>query len=158
MGVTEVPHRQAVPMSKGGSGAYIDDRTVVCSQALQEGRQTSARAPPSVSVMAFSIDSLRCYMSKISSNSPRSISTIDAKLIKVPSVSSSSEAQERSPVSQQPANSVDERLLDAMWRSPDLFHQIGILDRQYNRFKNLPVDGATDAVAQAQKLSRAPVD
>jgi hypothetical protein len=92
-------------------------------------------------------------MSKISSNSPRSISTIDAKLIKVPSVSSSSEAQERSPVSQQPANSVDERLLDAMWRSPDLFHQIGILDRQYNRFKNLPVDGATDAVAQAQKLS-----
>ena len=92
-------------------------------------------------------------MSEKSGNSPRSTSTIDAKLIKVPSVSSSPEAQQQPPTYQQPANPPGNRLLGAMWRSHDLCHQLGTLDRQNNRFKNLPVDGADDAVEQALKLS-----
>ena len=63
------------------------------------------------------------------------------------------EAHERSPVSQQPATPAGNPLLEAMWPSTDRFHQIGILDRQNKRFKNLPVKDAADAVAQALKLS-----
>ena len=44
-------------------------------------------------------------------------------------------------------------LLDALWRSPDLFRQIGSHDRQNNIFENLPVSGVADAVALALKLS-----
>ena len=91
-------------------------------------------------------------MSEKSGNSPRSTSTIDAKLIKVPSVSSSPEAQQQPPTYQQPANPPGSQLLGAMWRSTDLCHQLGILDRQ-KRFKNLPVDGVDDAMVQAVKLS-----
>ena len=65
----------------------------------------------------------------------------------------SPEARERSPVIQHQANPPGNPLLGAMWRSTDLCHQLGILDRQNNRFKNLPVDGVDDAVAQALKLS-----
>jgi len=92
-------------------------------------------------------------MSVIRSNPPRSVSTINAKSIKVPSASSSPEAQQQTPTYHQQANSVDERLLDAMWRSHDRVHQIGMLDRQNHKFKNLPVSGVAVAIAQALKLS-----
>jgi hypothetical protein len=97
-------------------------------------------------------------------NPPRSVSKIDAKLIKIgsqspatdnskPPVGTSPEVQDQPPVSHHPANPPGYRLLDAMWRTPDLFHQIGTLDRQNKRFNNQPVDDAADAVAQSQKLS-----
>ena len=92
-------------------------------------------------------------MTDISGNSPRSVSGIDAKSIKIPSVSTSPEAQQPPPVIQHPAHPTGHRLLDALWRSPDRFHQIGTLNRQNGRFNNLPVDGVTDAVEQALKLS-----
>ena len=43
----------------------------------------------------------------------------------------------------------------ALWRSPDRRHQLGTLDRQTNKFKNLPVKDAADAAAQALQLSSA---
>jgi len=76
---------------------------------------------------------------------PHSPSTENCKL----PIGPSPEAQERSPVVHPPG----ERLLTAIWRSTDLCHQLGTLDRQSHRFKNLPVDGVADAVAQALKLS-----
>lgn len=93
-------------------------------------------------------------MARNSSSSPRSTSKIDATSIKVPSVSSSPGIQQQQlPVSPQPEIPPGERLLGALWRSPDRVHQIGVLDRRNRRFKNLPVDGVTDAVAQAQVIS-----
>lgn len=50
---------------------------------------------------------------------------------------------------------VGNELLFALWRSPDRFHQIGALDRQTNRFRNIPVNGVTDAVRRAYALSDA---
>ena len=86
-------------------------------------------------------------MSEKCGNSPRSVSAVDAKNITVPST------QRSNPLAHHPANPPGNQLLSAMWRSPDLFHQIGILDRQSNKFKNIPVKDAADAVAQAQTLS-----
>ena len=92
-------------------------------------------------------------MSEIRRSSPRSVSVIDAKSVEVPSVSSSPEVQDQSPNVHQLENPPGHRLLDAMWRSPNLVHQIGTQNRQTEGFKNLPVDGVADAVAQALKLS-----
>ena len=64
-------------------------------------------------------------------------------------------AHEKSQLFPPPESSSACRLLAALWRSPDRSHQIGILDRQNHKFKNLPVDGVADAIAQAQKLSNA---
>ena len=103
-------------------------------------------------------------MSKSHSSSPRPISSIDAKLIRIgrpspapenitPPISTSPEAQEQSPDVHHPANPPGNPLLDAIWRSTERHHQIGTLDRQNHRFKNLPVDGVADAIEQALKLS-----
>ena len=96
-------------------------------------------------------------MSDKCSNFPRSVSAIDAKYIKVPSaqLSNSSSVKESGlpPVVHHQANPPGKQLLDALWRSPDLCHQLGTLDRQNHRFKNLPVDGVADAIEQALKLS-----
>jgi hypothetical protein len=45
------------------------------------------------------------------------------------------------------------QLLQALWRTPYLHHQIWIWNRQSNRFQNIPVTDAADAVTQALKLS-----
>jgi hypothetical protein len=50
---------------------------------------------------------------------------------------------------------VGNELLCALWRSPDRFHQIAALDRQTNRFRNIQVNGVTDAVGRAYALSDA---
>jgi hypothetical protein len=95
---------------------------------------------------------------------PSPISGIDPKSIRIgsqspatnnskPPTGPSPEAQQQPPVIRHPENSPGYRLLDAMWRSPGRFHQIGILDRQSNKFKNIPVKDAADALAQAQTLS-----
>jgi hypothetical protein len=81
----------------------------------------------------------------------------DGKSIKVPPICTSPEAQEQSPDVHHPANPSGNLLLGAMWRSPDLCHQLGTLDRQ-KRFKNLPVDGVDDAIVQAVKLSSEGID
>jgi putative DNA primase/helicase len=105
-------------------------------------------------------------VAKISSSSPRPASANDAKHIQIPSsspatrdriqrVGASPEAHKPSPSIRDAVNSNDERLLTALWPSPERVHQIGILDRQTHRFKNLPVKDAADAIAQAQKLSSA---
>jgi len=49
-------------------------------------------------------------------------------------------------------------LLNALWRSPDRHHQIGVMDRQTKQFTNIPVKGAPDAVERAHKLSEAGMD
>ena len=103
-------------------------------------------------------------MSEKSIKSPRPVSSIGATSVRIGSnppatkssnlpISTSPEAQKRSPVVQHSANPPGYRLLDAMWRSPDRAHQIGSHDRQNNIFKNLPVFGVADALAQALKLS-----
>ena len=53
---------------------------------------------------------------------------------------------------------VGDELLYALWRSPDRFHQIGALDRQTNTFRNIPVNGVTDAVRRAHALSDARIE
>jgi len=45
------------------------------------------------------------------------------------------------------------QLLSALWRSPNLVHQIGTLDRISKRFKNTPVKSASDAAFGAYQLS-----
>ena len=103
-------------------------------------------------------------MTVISIFPPRPVSEIDAKSVRIGSnppatnnsntpIGTSPEAQERSPVDYHPANPPGYRLLDALWRSPDRFHQIGVWYPQRKKFKNLPVNDVADAVAQALKLS-----
>jgi hypothetical protein len=50
------------------------------------------------------------------------------------------------------ANPPGIQLLNAMWRSPDLCHQLGTLDRQ-KRFKNLPANNVEVAFKKALNLS-----
>ena len=45
------------------------------------------------------------------------------------------------------------RLLDALWISPDLHHQIGSLDRSSGRFRNIPIGNVGEALSMAQELS-----
>lgn len=49
-------------------------------------------------------------------------------------------------------------LLNALWRSPDRHHQIGVMNRQTKQFINIPVKGAPDAVERVRKLSEAGMD
>ena len=63
------------------------------------------------------------------------------------------DVRDQSPAVHHPDISPGNRLLTALWRSPDRSHQIGILDRQTNKFKNLPVKDAAGAVARAPQLS-----
>lgn len=42
-------------------------------------------------------------------------------------------------------------LLKALWRSPDKTHQIGLLDRQTNHFRNIPVKSLAEAMELIQK-------
>ena len=51
------------------------------------------------------------------------------------------------------ANPPGNPLLAAIWRTPDLYHQLGSLNRQNNKFSNLLVGVVADAISQAQKLS-----
>ena len=101
-------------------------------------------------------------MSEKRGNSPRSVSSIDAKSIRIgsrppstgtPPIDSSPEAQEQSPADHHPENPPGSQLLNAMWPSPDRSHQTGTLDRRNNRFKNLQVNSVADAVERALKLS-----
>ena len=85
--------------------------------------------------------------------SPRPSSAIDAKSIKIPSISTSPEVQDPLPAVHLPDISAGECLMPALWQSPDCVHQIGCLDRHNNKFRNIPVKDAADAVAQAQALS-----
>ena len=87
------------------------------------------------------------------SNSPRPSSAIDAKLIKIPSISTSPEVQDQSTAIEQPADPAGEHLLSALWQSPGSCHQIGVQDRQTGMFKNIPVKDAAEAVTLAQKQS-----
>jgi len=48
-----------------------------------------------------------------------------------------------------------QELLGAMWRSPGLHHQLGILDRQTNRFQNIPVTSVVQACQLAVEQSAA---
>src|SRR5450759_2579197 len=50
------------------------------------------------------------------------------------------------------------QLLGALWRSPDRVHEIGTLDMQTRSFRNVPVNGVSEAVACAFALSNAGVD
>ena len=43
------------------------------------------------------------------------------------------------------------QLLKPLWASPDLHHQIGILDRKTKRFRNIPVQNINDALEQVNK-------
>jgi hypothetical protein len=97
--------------------------------------------------------------------STKSVSRIEPKSIRIgshhPATTESrtqpacppAHTQEQSPGSQQPADSAGERLLATLWRSTDSYHQLGILDRQSNKFRNLPVTDVTDAITQELKLS-----
>ena len=89
-------------------------------------------------------------------NAPRPVSSIDAKSIKIGNhppatnnklpIGTSPEAQDQlPPVVHHPANPPGNQLLGAMWRSPDRFRQIGILNRVNSSFKNLPVNGVVAA-------------
>ena len=49
----------------------------------------------------------------------------------------------------------DKQLLDALWRTPNQYHQIGVLDAKSNKFNHLQVKDAAEAIAQAFALSRA---
>jgi hypothetical protein len=49
-------------------------------------------------------------------------------------------------------------LLNALWASPDLHHQIGRLERRSGQFKNIHVHDAREAVAEAANHSGAGVD
>lgn len=93
------------------------------------------------------------------SNTPRPVSAIDANSARSgshpltiensnPLSCTSPEAHEQSPVVPLPAKSLGVQLLEAIWRSPDRSHQIGTLNRYTTTFKNLPVNGVADAVAQ----------
>ena len=43
------------------------------------------------------------------------------------------------------------QLLKSLWASSELNHQIGILDRKTNRFRNIPVQNINDALEQVNK-------
>ncbi len=45
------------------------------------------------------------------------------------------------------------QLPTALWRTPELSHQIGALDRKTKRFKNIPVSSVAEAVSRALSLS-----
>ncbi len=55
----------------------------------------------------------------------------------------------------QPDIAFDSKLLLAIWRSPDLVHQIGILDRSKSGFQNVPVADVSDAMQRALSASKA---
>ena len=56
------------------------------------------------------------------------------------------------------ANYSGQKLLNALWRSPDKIYQIGSLDRQSDAFKNTPVKNAYEALQLSKKLSDAGID
>ena len=49
-------------------------------------------------------------------------------------------------------------LLDALWRSSDLHHQIGVMDRKSGHFRNLPVNTVAAAVEQGIEHSATGTD
>lgn len=57
-----------------------------------------------------------------------------------------------------PSSKNSHKLLDALWRSSALIHQIGTLDKLSKRFKNIPVNGVADAVSRACSLSNSGLD
>lgn len=58
-----------------------------------------------------------------------------------------------------PPNSIPSgSLFEAMWRSPDLHHQIGILDPRDASFRNIPVKNADEAIALARQHDNAGAD
>ena len=56
------------------------------------------------------------------------------------------------------ANQSISPLLEALWRSPHRTHQIGTLDRQSKKFKNIPVNGVTEAVTKTLSFSSSGLD
>ena len=50
-----------------------------------------------------------------------------------------------------PINPEGFQLLQHLWASTDLQHQIGILDRKTDRFSNIPVPNINDALLQVNK-------
>jgi hypothetical protein len=87
---------------------------------------------------------------------------IDARSIKVPSLKIVTPqpdliAANDTPVISgvdHPINPEGFQLLQHLWASTDLHHQIGILDRKTDRFSNIPVPNINDALLQVNK----PVD
>ncbi|MFZ2171444.1 MAG: hypothetical protein WAW61_17620, partial [Methylococcaceae bacterium] len=49
-------------------------------------------------------------------------------------------------------------LLTALWQTPELCHQIAAHDRTSNKFNNIPVKDANEAIQRALKLSGAGFD
>jgi hypothetical protein len=88
-----------------------------------------------------------------SSISTNVASRIDAQSIKASSASPSSEVQNQPSDTPHRATSPGERLLQALWRSRDRIHLLGILDRHTGRFSNIPVYNAVDATEQSKNLS-----
>ena len=58
-------------------------------------------------------------------------------------------------VNAQPENAFDSKLLAAMWRTPYLVHQIGMLNKPGGSFQNVPVTGVSDAMTRVLAASRA---
>jgi hypothetical protein len=87
---------------------------------------------------------------------------IDAKDIKIPPLKTAAlqkdliAANDTSVVSgvDHPINPEGFQLLQHLWASTDLQHQIGILDRKTDRFRNIPAQNINDALLQVNK----PVD
>ena len=84
---------------------------------------------------------------------------IDAKDIKIPPLKTAAlqkdliAANDTSVVSDvnHTINPEGSQLLQRLWASPDLHHQIGILDRKTDRFSNIPVQNINDALLQVNK-------
>lgn len=49
--------------------------------------------------------------------------------------------------------SLSNPLLNALWRSSERIHQIGMLDRETKKFRNIPVNSVADAIVRALALS-----
>jgi hypothetical protein len=44
-------------------------------------------------------------------------------------------------------------LIGSLWRSPERFHQIGMIDRQTRSFRNIPVKSSCEGIERAQSVS-----
>ena len=95
-------------------------------------------------------------------NSARSESKINAKSIIIgklsPATTNNTTLKQASPevhecVERPSPDSPASTLLNALWQSPKLSHQLGVMQRPDNIFKNIPVDDVADAVMLSKKLS-----
>ena len=81
--------------------------------------------------------------------------TASAKDIRIKPAENPSHEQPPSPPHD---NAYSSPLLAALWRSSDKFHFLGLLDRDTNQFRNIPVDNPIDVVDHVQRFSEQNVD